>query len=230
MAIRCSFFGKNCLIDKDLKNRSNLNEILKNRGYKFDNILLLNQIHSNLVVVIDDVSKIYQEQDLPKADAIITNLKNVAIGIVTADCSPILLYSEEKNIIAAIHAGWKGAKNGVIKNAVEAMKNLGAGHIKAKIGPMIQQDSYQVSQEFYDDFIGEDFDNKSFFISDDKPLKYRFDLTSYVEKKLKIEGINEIDNPKSDTYKNEEKFFSFRRSNHQGLSDCGRNISIIMID
>ncbi len=229
MAIRCSFFGKNCLIDRALKDRENLMKMLENRGYKAKNVLLLNQIHSNEVVVVDEIKKIYGDQELPKADAIVTNLKNVVIGVVTADCSPILFYDEKQGIIAAVHAGWKGAKNGVIFSAIEAMKKLGAKNIKAKIGPMIQQESYQVSKEFYDEFLLEDLNNKDFFIEGAESEKYNFDLPSYIEKKIKSEGDIEIDNPRTDTYKNEENFFSFRRSNHLGESDCGRNISIIMI-
>jgi YfiH family protein len=178
---------------------------------------------------MDDEKKIYGDQGLPNIDAIVTNLKNVAIAIVTADCSPILFYDEKYNIIGAAHAGWKGAKSGVIKNTVEAMRNLGAKNIKVKIGPMIQQESYQVSQEFYDEFVNEDSDNKRFFIDGKEEGKYMFDLASYVEKKIKEEGIKEIDNPRTDTYKDEEKFFSFRRSIHKGESDCGRNISLVMI-
>lgn len=230
MAIRSSFFGKNCVIDKPLKDRSNLLAMLEKRGYNKDNVLLLNQIHGHEVVVIDDVSKIYGEQGLPKADAIVTNLKNVVIGVVTADCAPILLQDDRKNIIAAVHAGWKGAKSGVVAAAVAAMKNLGAENIKAKIGAMIQQDSYQVGQEFYDDFVNEDEENKGFFIAADEAGRYNFNLPSYVEKKLKAAGINEIDNRHTDTYKNENEFFSYRRAAHQGVEDCGRNVSVIMID
>lgn len=230
MTIKTHFFGKDCLIKRDLKDRNMLEAKLADAGFAHNNILLLNQVHGNEVIVIDDVKKIYGNQDLPKLDAIVTNLKNITIGIITADCCPILFFDEEKNIIGAAHAGWQGAKKGVIKSTIDAMKKLGAKNIKAKIGPMIQQDSYQVSQEFYDDFLSEDLMNKEFFINDAEASKYKFDLSSYVEKKIKLEGITAIENPRIDTYKNEATLFSFRRSTHKKEEDCGRNVSVTVIN
>jgi YfiH family protein len=230
MKIKFRFFGKNCVIDRALAERKNLLQNLEEQGLKSHHVLLLNQIHGKEVVVVDDIKKIYGEQDLPKADAIVTNLQNIAIGVVTADCSPILLMDEEKNIIAAAHAGWRGAKLGVISSVVEAMKNLGSKNIKAIIGPMIQQNSYEISQEFFDDFLIEDADNKEFFLNSSKPGHYLFDLPRYVEKKLKEVGVEKIENSGIDTYKNEESFFSFRRSSHRKEMDCGRNVSVIVMN
>lgn len=229
MTIKYNFFGKNCLIERDLEDRENLNDSLKEAGFESVKTLFVNQIHSDKVVVIDSPQKIYGEQNLPKADAIISNQTNINIAVITADCAPILLFDEKNKIIGAVHAGWKGAKLGIIKNAVFEMKNLGAKNIKAVIGPMIQQKSYEVSQDFYDDFLLENKENEQFFLKGKIDGKYLFNLNSYVENKLIEEGIEEIQNQKIDTYQEEEKYFSYRRATHQTLIDCGRNVSAISL-
>lgn len=226
MTITYNFFGKNCLINRDLNDRTNLNNCLKTLDFKVSKTLFVNQIHSERVVVIDSLQKIYGEQNLPKADAIISNQTNIAIAIITADCAPILLFDEKNKIIGAVHAGWRGAKLGIIENAVLEMKNLGAKNIKAIIGPMIQAKSYEVSQDFYDDFLLENFENKRFFVEAKSAKKYLFDLNLYVENKLLEAGISEVENQKINTYE-EEKYFSYRRATHKNLADCGRNISLI---
>lgn len=228
--IKYHFFGKDLIIDRPLSQRSHLKLRLQEEGFKNDHVLFVNQIHGHEVVIIDDEKKIYGEQDLPKADAVVTNLKNVNLAIVTADCAPILFFDAENKIIAAAHAGWRGAKSGVIENTVKAMKNLGAKKIQAIIGPLIAQDSYEVSREFFDDFLVEDKSNSKFFKNGAKADKYLFDLPFYVEEKLKKSGISQIENVKTDTYKNEKTLFSFRRSTHQNENDCGRNVSIISLD
>lgn len=228
MTMKYHFFGKDCIIDRPLANRADLTRALSKKNFP-TKTLFVNQIHGSEVVVVDKSEKIYGDQDLPKADAIVTNLPNISIGIITADCSPILFFDEEKNIIAAAHAGWRGAKSGVIAETIAEMKKLGAKNIKAMIGPMIQQKSYQISQEFLDDFLSEDMTNKEFFVNGLSPNKYQFDLPAYVEKKLRESGVLEIKNLGVDTYENEKDFFSFRRSTHLGEKDCGRNVSVIAI-
>lgn len=229
MTIKYHFFGKDCIIDRPLANRAELNVALAKKDMNAQHVLFVNQIHGAEIVVIDTKEKIYGNQDLPKADALVTNLPNIVIAVITADCAPILFCDEEKNVIAATHAGWRGAKLGVIKSTIDAMKKLGAKNIKAMIGPMIAQKSYEISKEFFDDFLGEDSGNESFFISGAKPDKYLFDLPAYIEKKLRETGIEKIENLKVDTYENEKDFFSFRRSTHQKEKDCGRNVSSIML-
>ena len=228
MSIKYNFFGKDCIIDRPLANRAGLTLALIEKNFS-TKVLFVNQIHGSEVVVVDAVEKIHGDQDLPKADAIVTNLPNISIGVITADCAPILFCDEEENIIAAAHAGWRGAKMGVIAATVAEMKKLGAKNIKAIIGPMIQQRSYQVSQEFLDDFLLEDKGNKKFFVNGVSVDKYKFDLPGYVVKKLRESGIEKIKNEGVDTYENEEEFFSFRRSAHRVEKDCGRNVSVIEI-
>jgi YfiH family protein len=229
MTIKYNFFGKDLVIDRELSNRANLTKEMQKHDFQSNHVLFVNQIHGNEVLVIDDESKIHGEQGLPKADSIVTNLKDVNIAVITADCSPILFFDSEQKIIAATHAGWRGAKLGVIANTVKEMKKLGAKKISAMIGPMIQQDSYEVSKEFFDDFLSDDKSNSIFFKQGEKAEKYLFDLPSYVEKRLREVEILDIKNDRIDTYKNDQTLFSFRRATHLGEKDCGRNVSVICL-
>lgn len=226
--IKTHFFGTDCIIDKSLQDRRNLKNNLQKINFEYNNLLMLNQVHGKDVVLIDHVDKIYDDQNLPKADGIVCNIKNVAIAIVTADCSPILMWNEERQIIAAVHAGWRGAKAGVIGEAVKLMRNMGTKIIKAKIGPMIQQYSYEVAQDFYDEFMEEDKKNKKFFFDNKQLQKLFFDLPAYVEEKLIDSDVVSINNCRTDTYSSLSSFFSYRRSTHLGEANCGRNISIIV--
>ncbi|MDA7705003.1 peptidoglycan editing factor PgeF [Rickettsiales bacterium] len=193
--------------------------------------LLLHQIHSNKILTLDQNDKIPQNDQI-KADAIITNQKNLIIGVKTADCVPILLFSSTNNaIIAAIHAGWRGAKDNIIKNAVEKMQKLGANikNIECFIGPCIRQESYQISAEFYDNFMAEDQNFKKFFIKDrSKSGYFLFNLPDFVKEKLKIAGITKINDEFIDTYPS--KYYNSYRSFCHGKKDNGRNISYIKLD
>ncbi len=230
MKIKTHFFGKDCIIDRELKNRANLESVLKKNQINSKVNLFLKQVHGNEVVIIDSPEKIHKEQGLPAADALVTNLPEVLIAVISADCAPILFFDEENKIIAAAHAGWRGAKAGVVKNTVAAMKKLGAKKITALIGPTIQQDSYQVGPEFLDEFLQEDSANKKFFAADTESQRYKFNLPAYVEQKLHEAGVTEIKNSHLDTYSNEDKFFSYRRAKRDGADDCGRNVSSIVLN
>ncbi len=225
------FFGKECLIDRNLFNLDNLKKSLQLKNCNYQEILFLNQVHSSEVVVIDDYKKIYKNSAKPSADAIITNLKNIALAVVTADCSPILLFEANSSIISAIHCGWRGAIGNIIANTIKkiiAISNQPNHDIYAFIGPMIQQKSYQISQDFYDDFIKKNQDNKKFFIPDKVAEKYLFDLNYYVVEELKNNQVSHIENLQIDTF-TDNNFFSFRRAKIDNLDDCGRNISLIAL-
>ncbi len=232
MKIKHHFFGLNCEIDRELSNYNNLEQALQEKGWQYKAINFVSQIHSNQVLIIDDENKIHGKQNLPKADAIVTNQKNLAIAIITADCSPIIIKDEQAKIVAAIHAGWQGAKSKIIKNAVLEMQKLGAktSQMHAFIGPMIHKKSYQISQEFYDAFILDDKNNARFFIADKVPNHYLFDLVAFVENQLKQENITKIDNINIDTYSNSHEYASYRKACHEGKKSGGRNISIAMIE
>lgn len=229
MNIKYHFFGKDCIIDNKLASRVDLERALQEKNISSVANLFVNQIHGTDVVVVDSKEKIYGNQNLPRADALVTNLPNIVIGVITADCAPILFFDSEKEIIAAAHVGWCGAKSGVISSTTNEMKKLGAKNIEVVIGPMIQQESYEVSQEFLDDFLKENHANIRFFSDGVRAGKYWFDLPLYVEKKLQEAGVKKIKNLRIDTYQNEDRFFSYRRATHRKENDCGRNVSVIMI-
>jgi YfiH family protein len=228
MAIKHHFFGKDCIINRALTERGDLIKNLKAKNFNFTDILFTNQIHSNKVISVGEKNN--------EVDGLVTNLKNIVIGVYSADCCPILLFCEEPQIIAAIHAGWKGAKSGIIKSAINKINDLGLElgfknlNIKAKIGPSIRQKSYEVGPEFLADFLQEDKNNQQFFINSIKPNHHMFDLIGYVKNKLQIAGVNDIEDANIDTYTNSSDFFSYRRSCHLKEASYGHNISVIMIE
>lgn len=187
------------------------------------------QIHSTEVVVIKD-SQMSSTQI--NADAIVTNLNQIVLGIKSADCCPILMVDYHNNIIAAVHAGWRGAFTGIITNAITAMLNLGAqsDKISAVIGPTIAWEFYEVDSEFYKKFIAQDKNNNQFFSASIRPNHYMFNLPGYVEGSLLANNVNSIDNLMLDTYSNEDNFFSCRRAFHKNEPTFGCQLSAIMLD
>lgn len=231
--IKSHFFGRECFIDRELSDHDHLEKNLRNLQWQFRAINFVNQIHSNKVLVIDNEQKIQPKQGLAKADAIVTNLKNLAIAVVTADCGAIILQDQENEIIAVIHAGWRGSKSGVIENSITKMLQLGANKnsIIAEIGPMIRQQSYQVSKDFYDDFLNESEEFSYFFIPDQVSEKFLFDLPAFIKSILRQQGVAQIVDQEIDTYRQCDEYASYRKlchepENHQNL----RNISIAMIE
>jgi YfiH family protein len=147
------------------------------------------------------------------------------LGILTADCAPVLFADTTTGVIGAAHAGWKGAVGGVLSNTVDAMVKLGATkqNITAAIGPCIHQASYEVGAEFVEKLVTEDNENKQFFHSS------HFNLPAYVAHKLEQVGITRIDTLPYDTYPDEARFFSFRRTTHRSEKDYGRQLSAVML-
>lgn len=188
----------------------------------------LYQIHSNKVL---HLTKAWKYPNLPKADAIVTDKKNIAIGILTADCVPVLFCDTNAKIIAAAHAGWKGTANGIIQNTIIKMIKLGAerNNIVASIGPAIQQKSYEVDSNFKDNFQKSVFDSEKYFINSSNENLYLFDLPTCVENILLNCKIGNVSNLKIDTYSNKEDFFSYRRAVHYNEIDYGRQISVITL-
>ena len=165
-----------------------------------------------------------------KADAIITNQKNLPIGILTADCVPILIHDNVSKVIAAIHAGWRGAYKGIINKVIKFMIKKGSKrkNIYAAIGPCISQESYNVKMDFFEKFIKKTKKNKIFFKKRKKVLF--FDLPKYVKSELKFNKITKIDHININTFDKKNNFFSARRALKLKHDDYGRNISIIMIN
>ncbi len=221
----------NCgLGSKDLKTNvlKNLKIAKKKISRKSRNIFLLHQIHSNKIVFVDKNFKFKKKKI--KADAIITDQKKLPIAVLTADCVPILLYDTKKKIIAAIHAGWKGAYKGIIKNVINFMLKKGCRkeNIMVAIGPCIGRTYYNVKKDFKKKFLKKDKKNIIFF-NTKKNVIY-FDLANYVKSQLKLFKITKIDMKNIDTFSEKNNFFSARRSLRLKHDDYGRNISIIMIN
>ena len=194
-----------------------------------DALLTTFQIHSAQAVWVDTP---WHWQNAPEADALVTNQPGIALGILTADCLPILLSDPVSRIIAAVHAGWKGAFGGIIENTVGLMCERGAqpAQIHATIGPSIAQGSYEVGNEFYERFTQQDIDNKIYFIHGARDGHYLFDLKSYAKERLRNASIAHINILAHDTCLEENDFFSYRRATLRGESAYGRQLSVIMLE
>lgn len=185
------------------------------------------QVHSaDAVTVIAP----YDEAVRPRADALVTDRPGLALGILTADCAPVLLADAQAGIVAAAHAGWKGALAGITDSTVLAMETLGAqrDRIVAAIGPCIARASYEVDDGFLARFAAADPANERFF-TPGRPGHQQFDLEAYVAHRLAAAGVGRVEMLGLDTYADEDRFFSFRRATHRGESDYGRQMSLIAL-
>ena len=182
------------------------------------------QIHGADCVEAGD----WTEADRPHADALVTNRPGVLLGILTADCAPVLFADLAAGVVGAAHAGWKGAVAGVTDSTIAAMERLGArrASIVAAIGPCIAQASYEVDSGFRDRVMTESARNDNFFVKG-RPGKWQFDLEGYVAARLERAGIAGAERLGLDTYAHEERFFSFRRATHRGEADYGRQMALI---
>jgi len=210
--------------DKKINIKKNLNIVLNKIKYKKKNLILLNQMHSN---------KFYYLKKNPKkrlkGDGILTNYRQIALGILTADCAPILFYDPKKKIIGAAHAGWRSAYKRITKKIINFYLKNGSNlkDIYIVIGPCISQKNYEVKNDFKKKFVKQNSNNKKYFKS--KAKKIFFSLKDYIAGQLKEFGIKNIEIIKKDTFNVKNNFFSARRSLKNKNNDYGRNISIIMI-
>ena len=224
------FRSLNCGLSSSDK-KKNILKNLKIVGNKIktkpEKIVLLNQVHSNKFHYISKNSKLNNKF---KGDALITDKRNIPIAVLTADCVPILIHDPSKKMIAAIHAGWKGAYKDILKKVVNFMikKGCSSKNITAVIGPCISGNNYQVREDFVKRFIKKDKKNIIFF-KKTKDKNY-FNLNKYIHFQLKSLDINKIDVINKDTFNAKNNFFSARRSISRNQNDYGRNISIIMIN
>ena len=217
--------------DSPEKIQKNRDIAIRQLSSNFDDVKILErdlytlkQIHSNKVVTVFDKSK-----DKMEADAVVTDTTNIILGILTADCAPVLFADENAQIIGAAHAGWKGACSGILENTVCEMEKLGANinNITAVIGPTISQESYEVGAEFYNYFTRSGKNNAQFFIPSERKGHFMFNLPGFVELRLAAMELSNITNVRRNTYALENDFFSYRRSCHKGETDYGRNLSVI---
>ena len=203
----------------------NLSFVSNNSDVSLEKLKLMNQTHSNNVIIIDKNNKNYKDYN---SDALVTNLKDIAIGVLTADCVPIILYDSINEVIGCIHAGWKGSISGIIENTLIKFKKLNASNkIHAAIGPCISERSYEVGKEFYLNFINDEKKNDKFFRQENK--KFYFNIRKYVENKLNTNGVAEIDSIDMDTFEDTSNFYSYRKSIILGEPDYGRCISTICL-
>ena len=194
-----------------------------------DCLLTCYQIHSAEVVT---ATAPWAAAARPRADAIVTRTEGLAIGIATADCSPVLLADPHARVVGAAHAGWRGALAGVTDAAIDAMEQLGAarGRIVAAIGPMIRQPNYETGPELKSDFIAADPANACFFAPSVRPGHFLFDLAGYVAARLTAAGVETVVDLGACTYGEPDRFFSYRRMTHHGEPDYGRHVSAIVVD
>ena len=186
------------------------------------------QVHGAETVVVE---KPWPEDLAPRADALVTNRPGIALGILTADCAPILLADSEARIIGAAHAGWRGALQGVIEAVVAAMEDLGASapRICAAIGPCIGRSSYEVGPEFPAPFLAQDPANAAFFARGARAGHFLFDLPGYTEKRLKALGLKRVELSGADTAAEAARFFSYRRACLKGEPGHGLGLSAIAL-
>jgi len=205
----------------------NLEYVSNKIGCDKEMLITLNQKHSNNVVFFERLSDV---QNKIPGDAIVTKMKKIAIGILTADCAPILFYDSEKKIIGCVHSGWRGAFNGVIKNTIKKFKDLNSdlNDLVAVVGPCIQKGNYEVKNDFYKKFIEQNSQNKIFFDKTGED-KFFFDLRSYINSQIYSFGIKNIENIDMDTFSQKDLFYSYRRSRVEKEKDYGRCISVILM-
>ncbi len=194
-----------------------------------DALVTVRQQHTADVVAVDAP---WMLDEAPVADAMVTRTPGVALGILTADCTPVLLAEPDAGVVGAAHAGWKGAVGGILENVVAAMEALGARReaVVAAIGPCIAQRSYEVGPDFPAPFLALDPSNCSFFAEATRPGRYFFDLPAFVARRLTVAGVSQMIRVPSDTRREESRFFSYRRATLRGEAVYGRQLSAIVIE
>ena len=191
-------------------------------------LLTAYQIHSPDVVTVE---RPWSADERPRADAIVTRIPGLAIGITTADCGPVLFADAAAGVIGAAHAGWRGAATGVLEATIAAMERCGADRtcMVAALGPMIRQPNYEVGPEFVARFAAEDASNGRFFQPSPRPEHALFDLPGYIAARLARAGVTRVEDVGHCTYADAARFFSYRRSTHRREPDYGRHINAIAL-
>lgn len=205
----------------------NRRRVCRHLGVRPESLVNPFQVHSTDVIVVDKPFS----GERPKADGIVTAAPGIAVGVLTADCGPVLFVDPQARVVGAAHAGWKGALNGVLENTVKAMEALGANRrrIAATLGPAISMANYEVDPEFVQSFTEAGPDNETRFPPSGRPGHSMFDLPGYIVDRLIGSGIR-ADSLNLCTYADEERFYSYRRAMHRGEHDYGRQISAIKLE
>jgi YfiH family protein len=215
--------------DDPAKVRTNRTRSMMELELPQEALVTVRQEHTATVLVVNAP---FADGQAPVADAMVTTTPRLALGILTADCAPVLLADGSAGVVAAAHAGWKGALGGVLDNTVQKMVELGAKpeRIVAGIGPCIVQRSYEVGPEFQAPFLAETEDNGRFFSPSAKAGHFMFDLPGYVARCLARLGVGEVMPTPCDTFREDNRFFSYRRSVLKGEADYGRMLSAIALE
>ena len=194
-------------------------------GLGVEALVSVHQVHSPDVVTVTAPLA-----DRPRADAMVTATPGLALAVLTADCQPVLFADAKAGVIGAAHAGWKGARDGVMEATLDAMEALGAqrGQVTAVIGPCISQTAYEVGQEFFESFTDDAPEARRFFVNGNGD-RYLFDLPSYGLWQLREAGVGHADWTRHCTYRDPARFYSYRRTTHAGEADYGRQISVIRL-
>ena len=206
------------------ENRSRIASVL---GVRPDWLVGPHQVHSADVITIERPF----EGGRPKADGIVTSTPGLAIGVLTADCGPVLFADGEARVVAAAHAGWKGALAGVLENTIASMEKLGARRerIVATLGPVISQQNYEVGPEFVDRIAADKPEDSIWFVPSQRSGHAMFDLQGYVVQRLQNAGVRTTA-LNACTYADEELFYSYRRTTHRNEPDYGRQMSAISLE
>ena len=213
--------------DKKENVLNNLEFVAKKITCNKKSLITLNQQHTNQVIHFDNNKSVKNKLT---GDAIVSEVKNIGIGILTADCAPIFFYDPQKKIIGCAHAGWKGALNGIIRNTVKKFNELNSNNndLIVAVGPCIGKKNYEVKKDFFEKFILQDKNNKNFF-NRTNDERYFFDLRGFINRELSNLNIKNIDNIEMDTFSEKEFFYSYRRSQRNAERDYGRCISVILM-
>ncbi len=217
--------GSNDSREAVLENRA---RAARHIGAAPENLATPHQVHSADAVVVEAV---WTSGHGPKADAVVTNRPGIAVGVGAADCGPVLFAEPQARVVAAAHAGWKGAFIGILESTIAAMERLGASREKivAVLGPTISADAYEIGPEFSARFIAADAGNERFFRPSSRAGHSMFDLPAYIVARLEAAGLSAVGNLGLCTYADEARFYSFRRATHRGEPDYGRLLSAITL-
>ena len=213
--------------DKDTVTR-NRAVVAEKLGVAPDRLLSAWQIHSSDAAV---VSGPWEGEERPRVDALVTKTPGVALGVLTADCGPVLFADPRAKVIGAAHAGWKGALTGVTTRTLAVMEEQGAdrANVTAVLGPMISKAAYEVGPEFPARFTDADPASARYFTPSARAGHFMFDLPAYLENRLRAEGVGTVVNLSLCTFTDERRFFSYRRATHRNETDYGRLISAIAL-
>ncbi len=197
-------------------------------GIDVANLVTAHQVHSASAI---EVIVPWSIDARPKVDGLVTRQKGIGLGVLTADCGPVLFSDAEAGVIGACHAGWKGALTGVTGSTLLAMEELGAARerITAVLGPTISQEAYEVGPEFPKPFLDQDATHAQYFTPSLKEGHHMFDLPRFICDRLKREGVGQVHNLGLCTYTDEARFYSYRRATHRGEQDYGRLMSVIAL-